>query len=398
MRSRRAYLRLGALCSVVGVAGCPGESPDPDDDPVTDDWPMYRRDAANTGYTPATGPAGDVDVLWSVDRDEGGQGISWPPSIHDGTVYVGDKRISAFDASTGDERWTVPSEDEDERYFATPLTVIDETIYLGSHRRFITALSATDGEEYWRHDIGSEVYAGPTVTDDTIYVGTDSGFVYALKNDEELWSVEVITAPEGSVTGAPAVVDGTVYITTANLYRGDYEPGTYALDAETGEELWFAPFDSASGTFASPVVSDTTVYLVDLEGNVLALDAETGADRWRIEGDRTVEYSVAVSDGSVFVPSDPFTAYDAETGAELWTTEDTGRAIAPVVASDTLYVTDYDDTVYALASDSGEIRWRYELVDAPAGTGDWYSSPPVVSAHVVYVKGPFGNLYALGVA
>lgn len=391
MPSRRTFLRLGTVVGAVGTAGCPAGIPFSDDDPEGGDWPTYRHDASNTGHTSTGGPTDDPEVKWSVDRDDV-RAVSWPPSIVDDTVYVGDTRVSALDASTGEERWSVPSGDDDERFEASPLTVTAETLYAGGYRQYITALSATDGQEEWRYDVGAPVYAGPTVVDDTVYVGTDLGEVYALADGEARWSDQVAEQPTGRASGAPAVVDGVVYVTTDNLHRDDYQPGTYALDAETGEQLWFVATESAAGTFASPVVVDGSVYLVDVDGTVQALDAENGTERWRIDGGGNVEYSVAVADGSVFVPSDPLAVYDADTGDEQWRTDEVGSAIAPVVAGETLYVTSFDDTVYALARNSGEVRWRFDLGDVP---GHEYSSPPVVADGTLYVRGPLGTVYAL---
>jgi eukaryotic-like serine/threonine-protein kinase len=61
--------------------------------------------------------------------------------------------IIALDATTGSLRWQHPLD----KYIGSPLTVIENVVYVGTNNNFVYALSATGGSQVWSYQIASSV-------------------------------------------------------------------------------------------------------------------------------------------------------------------------------------------------------------------------------------------------
>lgn len=132
---------------------------------------------------------------------------------------------------------------------STPLA-IDGVLYLTLPWSRVMAVDARTGEQLWLYD--PEVPGewninvccgldnrGAAAWNGKIIFGTLDGRLIALDaaTGEPVWSVQ--STPEGrySITGAPRVADGKVFIGSAG---GEYDVRGYldAYDADTGERLW----------------------------------------------------------------------------------------------------------------------------------------------------------------
>ena len=144
---------------------------------------------------------------------------------------------------------------------STPL-FIDGVLYLSLPWSELQAIDARSGEVLWHHD--PEVPGdwninvccgldnrGVAAWNGKIIMGTLDGRLIALdaETGDEVWSVKA--TPEGSysITGAPRVANGKVYIGSAG---GEFDVRGYldAYDAETGKFLWrfwTVPGDPALG-------------------------------------------------------------------------------------------------------------------------------------------------------
>ena len=71
-------------------------------------------------------------------------------------------------------------------------------------------------------------------------------------------------------------------------------------------------------------------------------------------------------------PDDSLWQYDAGTEDEL-------VIVSPTVADGVVYAGSYENQVYALDAETGELLWQFEV------PGDWYSPPPIVGNGVVVV-------------
>ena len=118
----------------------------------------------------------------------------------------------------------------------------------------------------------------------------------------------------------PSVLGGVVYIPS--------EHGTlYAIDAETGEELW--TFAKPLSDFATPSYEGGLLFAGSLDGNLYAIDPATGEEAWHFTTGGPLSRCTAAKDGVVYTGSEDGFLYaiDAATGTELWK-YDTGRILS----------------------------------------------------------------------
>jgi outer membrane protein assembly factor BamB len=232
-------------------------------------------------------------------------------------------------------------------------------------------------------------------------------------------------AASNSVVNSPAVVNGVVY---ASAYNNNF----YALNANTGAQLWSVPINLG---WSSPAVAGGRIY-VGVGYNVVALNANTGTQLWSYTTGDYVEGPVTVADGVAYFGSidDNVYAVDTATGSKLWNYT-TGYFVdsAPAVGNGVVYVISQDNNLYALNAATGAKLWSFAAPiydwNGPAvvngvvyfgsanigsGTGSVYAlnavtgkviwsfpadvpfcSPPAVDGDVLYIGDDNGTVYAL---
>src|SRR6202140_3977895 len=151
-----------------------------------------------------------------------------------------------------------------------------------------------------------------------------------VKNLHVAWIFQ--TEVKESLETSPIVVNGVMYVTTSFSH-------VYALNAQTGEELWH--YKHAMGPITTyccgpnnrgVAVSGDKVYLGTLDAKLVALDAKTGNKLWQSDiGDPELGYSETmaptVAKGKVLIGTNGgeygirgfVKAYDAKDGKLLWT-------------------------------------------------------------------------------
>ena len=193
------------------------------------DWPMYRADAARTGYS--SDPLPDNLELHWVYRNLTAPIPAWPDS----------SRIT-FD-------------------FAYQPIIVGNTVVFGSSAQDkVVAIDTDSGELRWTFFTGGPVRFAPAVWEDRVFVASDDGFLYCLaaKDGAVLWKRR--GGPAGSMLlgngrmvsrwparGGPVVADGVVYF-AAGIWPSE-GIFLYALDAKTGEVVWL---NDASGGITMP--------------------------------------------------------------------------------------------------------------------------------------------------
>ena len=127
-------------------------------------------------------------------------------------------------------------------------------------------------------------------------------------NLELLWRYEV---PKGAFEGTPAIVEGVVYL-------GDLDGSLFALDLQTGQELW--KYTTDSGFPASPAVRDRKVYLGDYDGRLHCVEAQGGKQLWVFESNAEINSCPNFYRENVLFGSQDATLYclNATTGELVW--------------------------------------------------------------------------------
>jgi len=363
-----------------------------------DDWPSFRHDPQNTGYTSADGPERG-DLIWSFDLDleDVLYGGTRQVAVVDGTVFAcfyysfsneaPKGRIYALDAETGAEIWYY----QINHLPSYGVAVWNGRVFFGSRDGYVYALNTETGKEIWIFNSG-EVRGPPNVAGGRVFVG-GGGVLYALntENGEVLWSTQL----GGYIDCAPAIHENAVYAT--NGYAGEPIGNVYALNAENGDIIWV--FETGDFVGSSPAVVGGKVYVGSSNGKIYCLDAETGEEIWSFEAGGAVYASPAVWGGRVFFGSWDGKVYalDAENGEEIWSFDTGGMETdAVAIADGKVYAWSFDwpegasgNKVYALDSTTGEVIWSFHPKDSTI------ESNPVVWGGRVYIGGG-GKLYALG--
>ena len=153
---------------------------------------------------------------------------------------------------------------------------------------------------------------------------------------------------------------------------------------------------------AAPIVGDGRVFTLDATAT-LAATSTAGATLWSVdltpETDSANEVSgggLAYGGGQLFAATGygDLLALDPASGAVIWR-QRLGAPVtgAPTVDAGTVYVVGRDGAAWAVATDSGRVRWQ--LAATPSPTGMIGSSAPAISAANVLLPIASGELVAV---
>jgi outer membrane protein assembly factor BamB len=198
---------------------------------------------------------------------------------------------------------------------------------------------------------------------------------------------------QGLFYATPAVsADGRVFFasqTSTGGFISQRQSIVWALDADTGEELW--RFQGTSEMYVEGgALGDDTFVIGNSDGNVYALDAESGSLRWTFQTDHHVWATPLIVSDTVYVGSMDRHLYalDLDTGEVKWAFERKGAfASTPLLRDGTLYIGAFDDAFYAVNAEDGSERWHFE-------GEDWFWGSPAVHGDTVYAVDVKGRVYA----
>ncbi len=237
-----------------------------------------------------------------------------------------------------------------------------ERIYLPLAGGTIVALTARDGQLYWRSDMGGELSASPVADDSAIYVASEAtgapteprrpgGALRALSREGGVtqWMTPLITP----VKGAIALGGGKVF-------AGGSDGRAYAFDRHTGGVLWSIPF--ASPFAGQPVLKSGRVYFGSEDGSLLALEETTGRLLWRFRTKGAVRGPVAVDRENVYFGSGDGYVYavSADRGRLRWRKRTGAGVEAVTLTGDMLLAASLDNFAYLL-NDKGAMLWKKQL-------------------------------------
>lgn len=230
---------------------------------------------------------------------------------------------------------------------------------------------------------GVSAFGQPAVAAGRVFVGTDIGYVYSLdaKSGCVYWSYQA----KGNVRGGPSVgpVKGHPGVKYA-LFFGDAHANVYAVDAQTGTELWTRKVDdhfvariTASpklyeGYLYVPVSSSEEFAAANLDypcctsrGSVVKLNASTGEVAWKT-------YVVPETPKPTRKNSKGVQQY-APAGASVWnspTIDEKRHAIYFGTGdSETEPAAAMSDSVMAVDMKSGKVLWHYQAQAGDAFLG-----------------------------
>ena len=148
-----------------------------------------------------------------------------------------------------------------------------------------------------------------------VFISTAGG-LYALDANT---GAEVWVYPTGMPLGhSPTYADGVLYV-------GGFDRRLHAINAANGAGLW--QFPAGAGFHTNPLVVNGKVYAGNRDGFFYAIHAQGSASAgelsWKFQTDGPIVFSAAYLDGVLYFTSNDSHAYalDAETGSLLWKTK-----------------------------------------------------------------------------
>jgi outer membrane protein assembly factor BamB len=200
-----------------------------------------------------------------------------------------------------------------------------------------TVVSAA--EIRWQFEAGGQVIGKPTVTEDRMYIA-GGRTVHALSMDgEELWQRELA----GDIAASITVDEDRLYVHSS--------AGLHAL-TDAGEEAWF--FESAD---LGPLV----------DGRSWGWGNEVLADPWGWYRSSPRVHGEIVAFGM----SGGVQAISKGTGELVWQVPLGPVTGDLVVHEDTIVAACWNNSIYGLDAEAGEVRWRFQGGVPSSKGADW---------------------------
>jgi outer membrane protein assembly factor BamB len=227
-------------------------------------------------------------------------------------------------------------------------------------------------EKLWEFPISSPIYSTPLVVGDLIVFGSESGTLHAVdKNGQARWRYQVSSS---QIFSRPAT-DGKL------IYFGATNQTFYAVDLK-GQLKW--KFVTGERIKSDPALLEGVVYTSSYDGHVYALQTDTGKEIWEFPPKEPPREAAGEGDEEKEKPEETSVpSLDPKPGAFSYS--------APVIKDGVLYVGNLDGYLYAIQTADGKLKWRFK-----AGGG--ITSSPLVEGKAVYFGSKDDHVYAVDAA
>ncbi|MCX6818355.1 MAG: PQQ-binding-like beta-propeller repeat protein [Candidatus Aenigmarchaeota archaeon] len=298
--------------------------------PATDGKLLFTPSYDNHLY------AVDIKTGKEVWRFKTGGRLFSTPGVCGGMVVFGseDQNLYALDTATGKLLWRFKAGG----LIASTITFYKNVLFFGACDHNIYCLDAKSGKEVWRFITGddAQINRQMLIKDGRIYFAVLDNHLYCLDVDtgKEIWRFR--TGKYGNVS--------TPSLYKNRLYHSTRDGIVYALTMD-GKEIWRF---HTGGFIAKNIVHAGVVYFGSEDSFFYAIDAETGKELWRYKaGAGILDDAKIIGDLLCFGSWDcHYYALDRRTGEEVWRFESSSQQIASVPSIESEYTFEIKKTMH----------------------------------------------------
>lgn len=302
-----------------------------------------------------------VKELWIVKT---AAGIYSSPVIYNKNVYVGDDLgfLSCYSLSSGKKMWEFKSGN---RIVGTPAAA-NGVVVFGSADKKIYGVNAKTGKLCWECPVKEAVLGAVTIDNGIAYIGASDHTFRAIdvKTGKLRWEY---TDVKGYIETRPLIYEGKVIF-------GAWDNNLYALDKESGRELWKWNGNLTRMHFSPaavwPVAAKGKVFITDPQRAMTAIDVNSGKTIWRtfqstvretigLSADKMRLYSKTMQDSVVCFSTEGIVP------KQIWATDvKFGYEHAPsmlVEKDGVVFGSTKSGVIFALEAFSGKLLWKHKV-------------------------------------
>jgi eukaryotic-like serine/threonine-protein kinase len=341
-------------------------------------WSQFRGNQSLTGVSQANVPS-SLKQVWTY---EAGDSIESSAAIVGGTVFVGSQKgeLVALSLDNGSVYWK----------FATGSPIGESSpaysngvVYIGDLGGWLNAINASDGKKLWAFRANGEIKSSPVVVGDQVLIGSYDEHLYSLsaRNGSLRWKFKT----NGPVHSTPGIADGMAFIAGCDeLFR--------AIRLSDGKEV----FNVSSGAYtgASPALRGGLAFYGTFDNEVLGVNLAERKVDWRYEHPQRKFpfYSSAAVTGSRVVVGgrDKMVHGLTLAGKAAWTFATRARVeSSPAIADGRVFVGSNDGRFYVLSLNDGAKLWEFNA-------GAALSASPAIANGRIVIGSQDGRLYCFG--
>ena len=367
MRVLKSLILVGCLAVSVMAQDTPAEN-----------WSQFRGNHSLTGVSQSNVP-NSLKQLWIY---EAGESIESSAAIVGGTVFVGSQKgeLVALSLANGSVYWKF---DTGSPIGESSPAYGGGAVYIGDLGGWINALNASDGKKLWAFKTNGEIKSSPVVIGDRVLIGSYDEHLYCLsaRNGSLLWKFKT----NGPVHSTPGIADGMAFIAGCDeLFR--------AIRISDGKEV----FNVSSGAYtgASPALRGGAAFYGTFDNEVLGVNLGERKIAWRYEHpQRKFPFysSAAVTSTRIVLGGrDKLVHGLTVAGKAAWTFATRARVeSSPAIAGGRVFVGSNDGRFYVLNLDTGAKLWEFD-------TGAPLSASPAIANGRIVIGSQDGRLYCFG--
>ena len=344
----------------------------------SDNWSQFRGNSSLTGVSQSNVP-NTLKQLWTY---EAGDSIESSAAIVGGTVFIGSQKgdLVALSLENGSVYWK----------FSTGAAIGESSpaysngvVYIGDLNGWLNALNAVDGRKIWAFKTNGEIKSSPVVVGNQVLIGSYDENLYSLsaRTGKLLWKFKT----NGPVHSTPSIANGMAFIAGCDeLFR--------AIRIEDGKEV----FNVSSGAYtgASPALRDGSAFYGTFDNEVLGVNLAQKQIVWRYEHPQRkfpfYSSAAVTSDRVVIGGRDKIVHGLTLQGKAVWTFATRARVeSSPAIAGGRVYVGSNDGRFYVLGLSDGTKLWEFDA-GAPLS-----ASPAIANGRIV-IGSQDGRLYCFG--